>query len=603
MLSFPSQNEQYLLELSNRFRVDPGAELDRLLNLNNNEVAIALDFFGTDRNVLRRQWQSLEAAPPLAWASALHDSAARHNERSIAADDQQHFFPGEPGLLDRMRETGYDPASVGENLFAYPDSIEAAHAGLVIDWGVGPHGIQEPAGHRITLLNPVYREVGIDIVEERDPNTSVGTYVVTQHFGVDRATIWGLADAFLVGAVYSDAIVRDDFYTPGEGLGGVAVTASEIGGDRVFSTETWNAGGYQMQLPAGRYRVEFATDFDGDRQVDRIARTIEIGGDNVKLDLATDRIALTELTGSPPTIAPDTTSNATDPATEPASTQPPRQLGTMYDDILLLDSPDLDAIPREAQAGDLETDREIGAEMFFGLPIGDTLTCTDDRDYAHGDDGDDLIFGNRGDDTLTGDLGNDTIVGGRGDDRIVAGLDRDLVFGNIGRDLIYGGCGDDTLDGGRDRDGLDGGDGADLLYGGTDDDTLIGGLGSDTLFGNAGRDGIDGSDGADYLYGGADDDTLIGSGGDDWLDGQRGDDTLIGGSGNDRFVLATTSGADTVVDFTPGQDAIGLAGVELGHITIAPHADGLTISANTASLTLLGIERSQIGRRDFFSIV
>lgn len=73
----------------------------------------------------------------------------------------------------------------------------------------------------------------------------------------------------------------------------------------------------------------------------------------------------------------------------------------------------------------------------------------------------------------------------------------------------------------------------------------------------------------DHLYGGAGDDTLYGLGGDDYLegdagadtlDGGRGDDDLNGGAGFDTYLIAESSGHDTVID---DQGVIKLAGRSL----------------------------------------
>lgn len=57
-------------------------------------------------------------------------------------------------------------------------------------------------------------------------------------------------------------------------------------------------------------------------------------------------------------------------------------------------------------------------------------------------------------------------------------------------------------------------------------------------------------------------DTLNGGGGDDTLDGKGGNDTLIGGPGKDTFLFASLPGPgniDTIMDFAPGSDKIGIA--------------------------------------------
>ena len=96
------------------------------------------------------------------------------------------------------------------------------------------------------------------------------------------------------------------------------------------------------------------------------------------------------------------------------------------------------------------------------------------------------------------------------------------------------------------------GDGGDQLYGGN---------GADQLFGGAGADLLDGGNGADRLSGGLGNDRLIGG---------RGNDVMAGGNGADLFIVGASSGADTILDFAPAQDRIGLA-------------DGLAVSASLVS--------------------
>ena len=88
---------------------------------------------------------------------------------------------------------------------------------------------------------------------------------------------------------------------------------------------------------------------------------------------------------------------------------------------------------------------------------------------------------------------------------------------------------------------------------------------ADTLVGNNGDDLNNGLGGNDVLGGGAGQDHLIGGNGNDLLVGDQGDDLLLGGTGVDVFLFDTntvfaapTLGLDTILDFTPNSDAIGL---------------------------------------------
>ena len=74
-----------------------------------------------------------------------------------------------------------------------------------------------------------------------------------------------------------------------------------------------------------------------------------------------------------------------------------------------------------------------------------------------------------------------------------------------------------------------------------------GGKTDDTLVGTDANDDLSGQDGADQLSGG---------GGNDWLDGGKGDDLLFGAEDADLFVVRSARGADTIADFTSGEDVI-----------------------------------------------
>ena len=72
-------------------------------------------------------------------------------------------------------------------------------------------------------------------------------------------------------------------------------------------------------------------------------------------------------------------------------------------------------------------------------------------------------------------------------------------------------------------------------------------------------DVINGQGGKDYLSGLSGDDLLRGGYGNDTIAGGAGDDLLQGGYGNDVFVLKSGETADTILDFTDGQDLIQIA--------------------------------------------
>jgi uncharacterized protein YkwD len=277
----PTAQTQELLELVNRLRQTPQAELNLLLNSGDPKIAQALQQFGVDRNLLAQQWQTLVPVAPLAWSAELTTSATGHNTRMIAADTQSHQLPGEAGILDRALNAGYAGNRIGENIFAFSQSVFFGHAGFAIDWGNGTNsigGIQNPAGHRELLLSGNYREIGLAITAENDSNTSVGPLVITEDFG-NRTALDN--KAWLLGVAFQD-LNSDGFYEAGEGISGidVEVRAANQPNSTPVITTTLDAGGYQTLLNPGQYQVNFLKS----GQLIQ-SQTVAIGANNVKADL------------------------------------------------------------------------------------------------------------------------------------------------------------------------------------------------------------------------------------------------------------------------------------------------------------------------------
>lgn len=271
----PTADQQYWLELVNRFRAAPQDELDNLVNMSSPgvwdtprsddpSIAYALSYFGVSAADLVSQFGTLSSAPPLAWSSILNNSATTYSNLMVSNDQQSHYLDSHIYIEDRLVANGYSAnwLEAGENLFAQTQNMIHGHAGFVIDWGDGNggapgfgNGIQNPAGHRDLLLNPLMKEIGIGFQSISIPGSNVnasGPYVTTQHFGSRyRADGFGgyFADAILTGSVYQDTIAADLFYTPGEGLAGVQVDVySDVTGLIVASGLTNSAGGFNIEL-------------------------------------------------------------------------------------------------------------------------------------------------------------------------------------------------------------------------------------------------------------------------------------------------------------------------------------------------------------------
>ncbi len=288
----PSDFEQEMLELINRARANPQGEFDALIANQasmqgvDNDITNAIRYFSVNLALFKEQMETFSPVAPLAWSSALNTAALSHSNLMISFDTQAHYLPGELGLVDRFGNAGYKQLRwAGENIFAYTDSPIQGHAGFMIDWGNGPGGMQDPAGHRISILNEKYTEVGIASVREDNASTRVGPYVVTQDFGT-RADY----QPQLLGVVFDDQD-SDQFYDQGEGLSGVSISVVGAGGS--YQTTSWSSGGYQLQVPQGSYTVTFSGEGLGGAQT----KTVQIGDENVKLDAIAQESPNLDLSG------------------------------------------------------------------------------------------------------------------------------------------------------------------------------------------------------------------------------------------------------------------------------------------------------------------
>jgi uncharacterized protein YkwD len=313
----PTAREQELLELINRMRIAPSAELALILASSDQAIKDALTYFKVDLATLKAQWQKLTPAAPLAWSSQLSDAAATHDRVMIQYDQQSHHVglydangnlvtAYEPDLAGRISATGYQFTRGRENIYGYANSIVYADAGFAIDWGEGANsigGIQNPAGHRETMMAPDVREVGISVMDETDPNTKVGPLVVTEDFG-NRADLNN--KAWLLGVAFQDKN-QDGWYEAGEGLNDVQVKITGINGTNFSNTITVAAaGGYQDLLDPGQYQVDFLR---GGKVVKTQTTSIAAKDSaNVKLDLVLPVISIgVDPLGTTPSPTPDLT--------------------------------------------------------------------------------------------------------------------------------------------------------------------------------------------------------------------------------------------------------------------------------------------------------
>ncbi|MDJ1173065.1 S8 family serine peptidase [Roseofilum capinflatum] len=172
-------------------------------------------------------------------------------------------------------------------------------------------------------------------------------------------------------------------------------------------------------------------------------------------------------------------------------------------------------------------------------------------------------------------------------DLIVETQENDIIWGLAGEDIIASNAGNDELYGNQGNDVLLGGRGADSIWGGQDDDLIVGNPDADYVNGNLGNDTVHGGQGDDCVRGGQGNDWVSGDRGNDILYGDLGNNTLVGGPGEDLFVLG--SGEDVILDFTPGQDKIGLApGVTFDSLQVSQRGEDSVVSDRTTG-AIIGI--------------
>jgi FtsP/CotA-like multicopper oxidase with cupredoxin domain len=207
----------------------------------------------------------------------------------------------------------------------------------------------------------------------------------------------------------------------------------------------------------------------------------------------------------------------------------------------------------------------LESSLAFGTPGADTAIANDPSSNVKIDGIRDIIFTGAGPDEI--DTAFATTAAYAGDNRIDAGSDRDIVYVN-NNDRAFGGSGDDLLDA-TDATGyrLSGGDGNDELFLGADG-RAIGGEGNDKF----------------------------------WVQ-EGGGNLLTGGTGVDQFWITTgdlPTTANTIVDFQPGIDVIGIGGqgTGFGFEDLTRSGNNILIGSKTIA-TLIGVNTASLSPNNF----
>lgn len=277
----PTPEEQLYVEMINRARANPVAEAQLFATTTDPDVRAHYDFYSVDLALMQAQFAAIPAAPPVAPNAALIAAARRQTGDMLTNAYQGHVGSDGSTFDQRITQAGYTYSTIGENVYANAESIFHGHAGFDVDWGPGTGGMQTPPGHRNTIHNPAFREVGVGVLFGRKSpaqgstipgSREVGPQIVTQEFGTRRPST-----PLITGVVYFD-LNGNNFYDIGEGIGGVRVTADGVTATAISA----RSGGYALPvLGNGTYTLTFAA--DGLPATTRTATVAQ--AENVKLDL------------------------------------------------------------------------------------------------------------------------------------------------------------------------------------------------------------------------------------------------------------------------------------------------------------------------------
>jgi len=275
--------EQYLLELINRDRANPEAAASRYgIGLN--------DGITKPEDII-----SGEAKQPLAFNFLLNDAANFHSQWMIDNNTFSHAGEEHPGPYygsssqtgthqhkanHRMINAGYQftgnstwAESLGKisstGTFAIsPSILEQMNQGLFVS-----------SQHRLNTMKTDLREVGLAAIKGDFNNDDA--LLLTENFAASGSNL------FLTGVAFDDLVIDDNFYSVGEGLEGVKVTAVRSSDGQEFMTTSTSSGGYNLVLDPGTYQVNFQQN----NLTIGSERRINIVDENIKLDLDTSNLS------------------------------------------------------------------------------------------------------------------------------------------------------------------------------------------------------------------------------------------------------------------------------------------------------------------------
>jgi hypothetical protein len=270
-----TDQEQLLLELVNRARLDPAAEVARYGEISDLNSGLPV---GTISAVPKQ---------PLAPSQALVDAASGHVEDMLSEDYFAHTNLTGQTPTDRAAAAGYS-AGVGENI-SWAATTDPSSPDVTAEVYGRHRALFLSPQHRQNMLLGFYREAGTGVrrgvFTTSPPTTSVTTdwdaIMVAESFGSRSG------DHFITGVAYADDVVADNFYTPGESTPDVRITAVNVLTGTTFFTQTGPSGGYALAVPDGTYTV---TATGGPLPGTLVVTDVEVTASNVKVDFETSEV-------------------------------------------------------------------------------------------------------------------------------------------------------------------------------------------------------------------------------------------------------------------------------------------------------------------------
>ncbi len=287
----PTEQEQYFVELINRARLDPEAEVIRLgtgdlnegpptlgpdswtivpepacegrvncfqpLAINPNLVGTASDYatalndadlFGHEEFDTNPQSRMAAGGYVAVEADFDSPSGVAQYTGDYGASTPNMFIPGRENLA--FRAEGPANGAIDD----LTDAVALSHEGLFNDFTVPGRG------HRSTMMYGEFQEIGVGVSEGLDlcgppPGEDCDSLYIVTNFAHRSDNV-----SFVTGVAYVD-LDQDGFYTPdiGEPLAGLTVEVFDVNtSNLVTSTTTFASGGYSVEVEKGIYDIVFS---------------------------------------------------------------------------------------------------------------------------------------------------------------------------------------------------------------------------------------------------------------------------------------------------------------------------------------------------------